>query len=131
MAEDLNADYARIASFVVRLATSNRSAGIITIKYLVCQREGFKPKSKVVDSMNIADHKSRSRRYTRCGCQARIQLNIGDGGRYRVYFFEESHNHSLESDIGAFARVPFTIFIWIISQPFIGALQHNVSIIVE
>ncbi|KAL9658900.1 hypothetical protein QQ045_015562 [Rhodiola kirilowii] len=93
-------DYARIAGFVVRLATSNRSAGIITIKYLVCQREGFKPKSKVVDSMNIADHKSRSRRYTRCGCQVRIQLNIGDGGRYRVYFFEESHNHSLESDIG-------------------------------
>ncbi|KAL9669027.1 hypothetical protein QQ045_006568 [Rhodiola kirilowii] len=91
--------YARIAGFVVRLATSNSSAGIITIKYLVCQREGFKPKSKVVDSINIADHNSRLRRDTRCGCQVRIQLNICEGGSYRVYFFEESHNHSLESDI--------------------------------
>ncbi|KAL9676694.1 hypothetical protein QQ045_004911 [Rhodiola kirilowii] len=93
-------EYARIAGFVVRLATSNSSAGIITIKYLVCQREGFKPKSKAMDSINIADHNSRLRRDTRCGCQARIQLNICEGGRYRVYFFEESHNHSLESDIG-------------------------------
>ncbi|KAL9684964.1 hypothetical protein QQ045_022408 [Rhodiola kirilowii] len=93
-------EFARIAGFVVRLDTSNSSVGIITIKYLVCQREGFKPKSKVVDSVNTADHNSRSRRDTRCGCQARIQLNIGEGGRYRVYFFEESHNHSLESDIG-------------------------------
>ncbi|KAL9660441.1 hypothetical protein QQ045_025256 [Rhodiola kirilowii] len=66
-------EYARIAGFVVRLATSNSSAEIITIKL---------------------------RRDTRCGCQARIQLNIGEGGRYRVYFFAESHNHSLESDIG-------------------------------
>ncbi|KAL9668461.1 hypothetical protein QQ045_005995 [Rhodiola kirilowii] len=93
-------EYARIAGFVVRKATSKSSAGIITIKYLVCQREGFKPKSKVVDSINIADHNSKLRRDTRCGCQARIQLNIGEGGRYRVYFFEESRNHSLESYIG-------------------------------
>ncbi|KAL9686623.1 hypothetical protein QQ045_031016 [Rhodiola kirilowii] len=93
-------EYARITGFVVRLAMSNSSAGIITIKYLVCQTEGFKRKSKVVDTVNTGDHNSRSRRDTRCGCQARIQLNIGEGGRYRVYFFEESHNHSLESDIG-------------------------------
>ncbi|KAL9683950.1 hypothetical protein QQ045_021379 [Rhodiola kirilowii] len=68
-------EYARIAGFVMRLATSNRSDGIITIKYL-------------------------SRRDTRCGCQARLQVNIAEGGRYRVYLFEESHNHHLESDIG-------------------------------
>ncbi|KAL9685872.1 hypothetical protein QQ045_023326 [Rhodiola kirilowii] len=68
-------EYARLAGFVVRLATTNSSAGIISIKYLVCQRQGFKPKSKVVDSINIADHNSRLRRDTRCGCLARIQLN--------------------------------------------------------
>ncbi|KAL9686653.1 hypothetical protein QQ045_031046 [Rhodiola kirilowii] len=68
-------EYARIAGFVVRLATTNSSDGIISIKYLVCQRQGFKPKSKVVDSINIADHNSRLRRDTRCGCLARIQLN--------------------------------------------------------
>ncbi|KAL9687740.1 hypothetical protein QQ045_032147 [Rhodiola kirilowii] len=44
-------EYARIAGFVLRLVTTNRSDGIITIKYLVCQREGFKPKSKVVITM--------------------------------------------------------------------------------
>ncbi|KAL9663526.1 hypothetical protein QQ045_018913 [Rhodiola kirilowii] len=40
------------------------------------------------------------RRDTRCGCQARLHVNIAEGGRYRVYFFEESHNHFLESDTG-------------------------------
>ncbi|CAM8940099.1 unnamed protein product [Rhodiola kirilowii] len=91
---------ARIAGFVVRLATTNRSDGIITIKYLVCQREGFKRKSKVVDNINTVDHNDRCRRDTRCGCQARLQVNIAEGGRYCVYLFEESHNHYLESDIG-------------------------------
>ncbi|KAL9679734.1 hypothetical protein QQ045_017600 [Rhodiola kirilowii] len=93
-------EYARIDGFVVRLATSNSSGGIITIKYLVCQREGFKQKSKVVDTINTGDHNCRSRRDTRCVCQARLQVNISEGGRYRVYFFEESHNHYLKSDIG-------------------------------
>ncbi|KAL9687694.1 hypothetical protein QQ045_032101 [Rhodiola kirilowii] len=93
-------EYARIGGFVVRLATSNSSAGIITIKYLVCQREGFKRKSKVMDTINTVDHNCRLRRDTRCGCQARLQVNIAEGGRYRVYLFEESHNHYLESVIG-------------------------------
>ncbi|KAL9659507.1 hypothetical protein QQ045_024313 [Rhodiola kirilowii] len=65
-------EYARIAGFVVRLATTNRSDGIITIKYLVCQMEGFKRKSKVVDTINTVDHNDRSRRDTRCGCQKRL-----------------------------------------------------------
>ncbi|KAL9674136.1 hypothetical protein QQ045_030406 [Rhodiola kirilowii] len=93
-------EYARIAGFVVGLATTNRSDGIITIKYLVCQREGFKQKCKVVDTINTVDHNDRSRRDTRCGCQARLQVNIAEGGRHRVYLFEESHNHYLESDNG-------------------------------
>ncbi|KAL9661827.1 hypothetical protein QQ045_026655 [Rhodiola kirilowii] len=66
-------EYAQIAGFVVRLATTNRSDGTITIK---------------------------SRRDTRCGCQARLLVNIAEGGRYRVYMFEESHNRYLESDTG-------------------------------
>ncbi|KAL9661297.1 hypothetical protein QQ045_026121 [Rhodiola kirilowii] len=39
-------EYAQIAGFVVRLATSNSSDGIITIKYLVCQREGSNKRVK-------------------------------------------------------------------------------------
>ncbi|KAL9687289.1 hypothetical protein QQ045_031689 [Rhodiola kirilowii] len=90
----------QIAGFVVRLATTKRSDVIITIKYLVCQREGFNVKSKVVNTINSVDTNERSRRDTRCGCQARLQVNITGGGRYRVYLFEETHNHYLESDIG-------------------------------
>ncbi|KAL9678059.1 hypothetical protein QQ045_015898 [Rhodiola kirilowii] len=80
-------EYARIAGFVVRLATSNMSDGIVT------------QKCKVVDTTK-SDHTTRSRRETRCGCEARLLVNITDGGRYRVYSFEESYNHYLESDIG-------------------------------
>ncbi|KAL9686737.1 hypothetical protein QQ045_031130 [Rhodiola kirilowii] len=73
-------EYARIARFVVRLATTNRSDEIITIKYLVCQRKGFKQKCKVVDTINTVDHNDRSKRDTRCGCQAKLQVNIAEGG---------------------------------------------------
>ncbi|KAL9681867.1 hypothetical protein QQ045_013944 [Rhodiola kirilowii] len=48
----------------------------------------------------LEDESFSSRRDPRCGCQARLQVNIAEGGRYRVYFFEESLNHYLESDIG-------------------------------
>ncbi|KAL9666590.1 hypothetical protein QQ045_000925 [Rhodiola kirilowii] len=92
-------EYARIAGFVVRLATSNMSDGVVTRKYLVCQREGFREKCKKVDTTK-SDHTTRSRRETRCGCEARLLVNITDGGRYHVYSFEESHNHYLKSDIG-------------------------------
>ncbi|KAL9685564.1 hypothetical protein QQ045_023015 [Rhodiola kirilowii] len=73
--------YARIAGFVVRLSTSNRSGRIVTLKYLMCQRESFKGKSKVVDTLN-SDRNERSRRDTRCECEARVLENITDGGRY-------------------------------------------------
>ncbi|KAL9673673.1 hypothetical protein QQ045_029934 [Rhodiola kirilowii] len=96
----LNAPEARITGFVVRLSTSNKSDRVVTLKYLVCQREGFKGKSKVVDTINYVDRNERSRRDTRCGFEARLLVNITDGGRYHVYVFEETHNHYLESDIG-------------------------------
>ncbi|KAL9665205.1 hypothetical protein QQ045_020617 [Rhodiola kirilowii] len=76
------------------------SDGIVTRKYLVCQREGFREKCKVVDTTKYVDQNERSRRDTRCGFEARLLVNITDGGRYRLYSFEETHNHYLESDIG-------------------------------
>ncbi|KAL9673707.1 hypothetical protein QQ045_029968 [Rhodiola kirilowii] len=94
-------EYACIAGFVVRLSTSNMLDGIVTRKYLVCQWAGFKEKCKVVDTTKSIDHNEKSRRDTRCGCEARLLVNITDGGRYRAYSFEETHNHYLESDIGA------------------------------
>ncbi|KAL9680843.1 hypothetical protein QQ045_012623 [Rhodiola kirilowii] len=92
-------EYARFVEFVVRLSTSNMSDEIVTRKYLVCQRAGFKEKRKVVDTAKSVDHNERSRKDTRFWCEARLLLNITDGGRYSVYFFEETHNYYLESDI--------------------------------
>ncbi|KAL9667091.1 hypothetical protein QQ045_001438 [Rhodiola kirilowii] len=78
--------YAYIAGFSVRLSTtSTRSDGVLTHKYLVCSKEGFKGKHTVVDSVNSVQQNERHRRDSRCGCFARMCLNIIDGGSYRVY----------------------------------------------
>ncbi|KAL9672102.1 hypothetical protein QQ045_028350 [Rhodiola kirilowii] len=93
--------YAYIAGFSVRLSTtSTRSDGVVTHKYLVCSKEGFKGKHAPVDTVNSVEQSERHRRDSRCGCFARMCLNISDGGIYRVYLFEEAHNHWLVDDIG-------------------------------
>ncbi|KAL9668574.1 hypothetical protein QQ045_006110 [Rhodiola kirilowii] len=93
--------YAYIAGFSVRLSTtSTRSDGVLTHRYLVCSKEGFKEKHTVVDSVVSVEQSERHRRDSRCGCSARMCLNISDGGIYRVYSFEEAHNHWLVDDIG-------------------------------
>ncbi|KAL9662559.1 hypothetical protein QQ045_027392 [Rhodiola kirilowii] len=93
--------YAYIVGFSVRLSTtSTRADGVLTHKYLVCSKEGFKGKHTLVDTVNSVEQSERHRRDNRCGCSARICLNINDGGIYRVYSFEEAHNHWLVDDIG-------------------------------
>ncbi|KAL9664639.1 hypothetical protein QQ045_020044 [Rhodiola kirilowii] len=92
---------AYIAGFSVQLSTSSTSLeGIVIHKYLVCHREGYKEKSTVVETVNLVEHSERHIRDNRCGCLARLCLNIIDGGLYRVYSFEEFHNHWLADDIG-------------------------------
>ncbi|KAL9689512.1 hypothetical protein QQ045_009898 [Rhodiola kirilowii] len=93
--------YAYITGFSVRLSTtSTRSDGVLTHKYLVCSKEGFKEKATLVDTVNSVEQIERHKRDSRCGCFARMCLNIIDGGTYRVYSFEEAHNHWLVDDIG-------------------------------
>ncbi|KAL9680605.1 hypothetical protein QQ045_018487 [Rhodiola kirilowii] len=94
-------NYAYIAGFSVRLSiTSTRSDGVLTHKYLVCSKEGFKGKHALVDTVSMVEQSERHRRDSRCGCYARMCLNISDGGVYCVYSFEEAHNHWLVDDIG-------------------------------
>ncbi|KAL9665701.1 hypothetical protein QQ045_000020 [Rhodiola kirilowii] len=46
--------YAYIAGFSVRLSTTNtRSDGVLTQKYLVCSKEGFKGKPTLVDTLSV------------------------------------------------------------------------------
>ncbi|KAL9661339.1 hypothetical protein QQ045_026163 [Rhodiola kirilowii] len=93
--------YAYIAGFSARLSTSStRSDGVITHKYLVCSKEGFKGNHTIVDTVNSIEQNERQRRDSRCGCLARLCLNLSDGGIYRVYSFEAAHNHCLVDDIG-------------------------------
>ncbi|KAL9674824.1 hypothetical protein QQ045_003023 [Rhodiola kirilowii] len=83
----------------IGMITSTRSDGVLTHKYLVCSKEGFKGKHTLVDTVNSVEQSARHRRDSRCGCFARMCLNISDGGIYRVYSFEEAHNHWLIDDI--------------------------------
>ncbi|KAL9675022.1 hypothetical protein QQ045_003221 [Rhodiola kirilowii] len=93
--------YAYIAGFSMRLSTSStRSDGIVTHKSSLCHKEGYKEMSTNVDTVNSVEHNERHRRDSRCGCVARLLLNIINGGIYRVYSFEETHNHCLALDIG-------------------------------
>ncbi|KAL9690384.1 hypothetical protein QQ045_010782 [Rhodiola kirilowii] len=61
--------------------------------------EGFKGNHTIVDTVNSIEQSERQRRDSRCGCLAKMCLNISDGGIYRVYSFEEAHNHCLVDDI--------------------------------
>ncbi|CAM8932658.1 unnamed protein product [Rhodiola kirilowii] len=100
--------YARVAGFTVRLSTTKRNSDrTVTHKYLVCHRQGYNNDQAVVDTLHdSSNHTQRNRRVTRCGCKAKMAIKIGYGGRYRVYSFEEKHNHQLASKAGSSSLGP-------------------------
>ncbi|KAD7477614.1 hypothetical protein E3N88_00750 [Mikania micrantha] len=90
--------YAKLAGFTVRKTTQSSIHGIVTKKYFVCSKEGKKASQKT-DTLNDDDGAAnkclyrRNRASKRTGCKALIKLMLTDAKQYRIYAFEERHNH--------------------------------------
>ncbi|KAL9666063.1 hypothetical protein QQ045_000385 [Rhodiola kirilowii] len=95
-------DYASICGFSVRLCTGNTSKdGTVTLKRLVCFKQGFKRKSSTpLNTLDESKSKGRNRVVSRCGCDAKMCVKLVDGLKYAVYSLEERHNHYLVSTVG-------------------------------
>lgn len=91
--------YAFEAGFDIRKGSSTKiNGGIITTKYLLCNREG-KPNTGNVDTVNIQYKKIKRRKdLHRTECKAHIVFKLIPGtDKYVVHKFVENHNHMLIS----------------------------------
>ncbi|KAM0040631.1 putative transcription factor FAR family [Helianthus debilis subsp. tardiflorus] len=91
--------YAKEGGFTVRKNTQVTKHGVISLKYLVCSKEGHKPYYKIdtLKESNASDSKEKKRRNRasiRTGCPAHIRFQICDNNKYKVYGFFEDHNHA-------------------------------------
>ncbi|GJW35341.1 FAR1-related sequence 5-like protein [Tanacetum coccineum] len=101
--------YAKLSGFEARKSTEyKRKYGKIKQKYFVCSREGFKPiaiMGTLVDNFEKLEIKKakrkRKRPSCRCGCLARVILDITAKNKYVVCSFDEEHNYPFvdEDDI--------------------------------
>ena len=97
--EEMYYKYALEAGFDVRRNTKRKNGlGIITLKYLVCNRQGV-PNTAPVDTLDPRKSKTRRRVDTRrCQCNARICFKVIPGtNTWLLYEFEEKHTHALIS----------------------------------
>ncbi|KAL2943370.1 Protein FAR1-RELATED SEQUENCE 5 [Bienertia sinuspersici] len=81
-------NYARISGFDTRL--SSTSDGKLSLKYCVCNKEGFRetPRLHVECKKKIL--------ITRMVCKARLTLKlINDQDNYEIFSFHEGHTHAL------------------------------------
>ncbi|XP_019149868.1 PREDICTED: protein FAR1-RELATED SEQUENCE 5-like [Ipomoea nil] len=99
---DFYGAYAIIAGFDIRHGTKRRNrAGAVHLKYILCSREGYKPKKmSSSDKGTTASPKKRRRLSTRVGCNARIGFTRRKSGSYKIHALELWHTHCLCSDIG-------------------------------
>lgn len=100
---DFYQKYATMVGFDIRHSTVKKDRdGRVVLKYLVCSRQGFKSVSKCTskilegegDDSGLVTEKRR-RISNRVGCNARIVFKMLVTGIYRVFSFEDRHNHSL------------------------------------
>lgn len=89
-------DYSRLCGFDVRRNTTKRSNnGELSLRYFVCNREGFTDmKSKAVADVD-SSKKRRRNMFSRCGCNAKLSLKLIGRESVSVYRFVERHNHKL------------------------------------
>jgi len=94
--------YAKAVGFHVRHSTMRKTrTGEVAIKYMVCSREGFKPKVKEKNSEKgvCTETKKRRRVSKRVGCKARIVLTRNLKGEYKLHGVELRHTHCLCSTV--------------------------------
>ncbi|KAL2933920.1 Protein FAR1-RELATED SEQUENCE 5, partial [Bienertia sinuspersici] len=85
-------NYARVSGFDTQLFSTKKrkSNGKISLKYCVCNKEGFRETPRL-----HADCKKK-RPITRLGCKTRITLKlINDQDNYVIFYFHEGHTHPL------------------------------------
>ncbi|KAL2937037.1 Protein FAR1-RELATED SEQUENCE 5 [Bienertia sinuspersici] len=85
-------NYARISGFDTRLYSTKKrkSNGKISLKYCVCNKEGFR------ETPRIHVECKKKRLITRMGCKARLTLQLNnDQDNYVIFLFHEGHTHAL------------------------------------
>ncbi|KAL2922404.1 Protein FAR1-RELATED SEQUENCE 5, partial [Bienertia sinuspersici] len=85
-------NYARVSGFETRLYSTKKrkSDGKISLKYCVCNKEGFR------ETPRLQSNSKKKRPITRMGCNARITLKlINDQDNYIIFSFHEGHTHPL------------------------------------
>ncbi|XP_076883271.1 protein FAR1-RELATED SEQUENCE 5-like [Bidens hawaiensis] len=88
--------YADKAGFDTRLSTIKRHKGVITNRYILCNRAGIY-RGKDIDT--LIKKSPRSINYKVTDCQARVRLKVVKGTpSFQLYEFVESHNHGLVAD---------------------------------
>ncbi|KAK9069835.1 hypothetical protein SSX86_010231 [Deinandra increscens subsp. villosa] len=86
--------YAKIAGFSVRVGQSKKWKGVVTNKYLRCNKAG-KPQYKRKFDVTHEDM-IRQCTYTQCDCEAQISVSIcRQSGSFKIIKFNEHHNHCL------------------------------------
>ncbi|XP_019151959.1 PREDICTED: protein FAR1-RELATED SEQUENCE 5-like [Ipomoea nil] len=90
--------YAKEAGFDVRHGSKRRNRmGEVSIKYMLCSREGYKAERN--EATNTANKRKRRRRVSnRIGCKTRMVMTKCDTGGYKVHAMELCHTHCLCSD---------------------------------
>ncbi|XP_021980269.2 protein FAR1-RELATED SEQUENCE 5 [Helianthus annuus] len=93
--------YALAAGFSARKNTSWKNVcGLVKIRYIVCSKEGFHV-SKEIDSGSVENSKTivrRNRGSKRVGCNAHVKLILENNNMFKIYYFEEEHNHIFVED---------------------------------
>ncbi|KAK1408438.1 hypothetical protein QVD17_40212 [Tagetes erecta] len=89
--------YSAKAGFDIRLSTIVRTNGVITHRYILCNKNR-KPRPKNVDTMDTASKSSNKRNSNQkvTGCLACIRVRAVPGTtNFIIYEFIEDHNHGL------------------------------------
>ncbi|XP_022020183.1 protein FAR1-RELATED SEQUENCE 5-like [Helianthus annuus] len=94
--------YALAAGFSSRKNTSwKNGGGLMKIRYIVYSKEGFHV-SKEIDSGLVDENRKkivrRNRGSKRVGCNAHVKLILENNNMYKIYYFEEEHNHIFVKD---------------------------------
>ncbi|KAJ1381587.1 FAR1 DNA-binding domain [Sesbania bispinosa] len=96
-AYDFYREYAKFIGFSVRKGDVYRNCnGSITMRQLVCNREGERSEKH----LNRTDRLREAKALTRTGCKARLRVSLDYRSRkWRVGIFEPAHNHELTPEI--------------------------------
>ncbi|XP_022030861.1 protein FAR1-RELATED SEQUENCE 5-like [Helianthus annuus] len=75
--------------------------GLVKIKYIVCSKEEFHL-SKEIDSGSVDENSKKIVRRNRgskgVGCNAHVKLILENNNMFKIYYFEEEHNHIFVED---------------------------------